>query len=382
MSGLAIVADRNIPAVETVFGGLGTVRYVDGRGLSRGDLRGADMLLVRSVTRVNRELLEGSAVRFVGSATAGLDHLDRAYLAEAGIAFASAPGCNANSVVEYVLAAIARVDHMLERLLRGGRVGIVGYGHIGRALAGRLQALGIRHCATDPWLEPGSVVNVATLEEVLGCDVVTLHCGLTDREPWPSRHLLGRRALAQLRGDALLINASRGEVIDTTALTARLGASDGLRLVLDVWEGEPRIDRELLQRTVIGTPHIAGYSLDGKLAATAMLYRAARLALDLPPAGSAPVDPPPPVRFPAGAGPADALRQLLRQRYDIERDDAGLRAASLAVGADAAAAGFDQLRRDYRPRRELAGSRVQGAYSPADAALCRGLGCLVEPSEA
>lgn len=219
---LQVVADENIPALETVLGAVASVTRLPGRSISREQLQQADALLVRSVTQVNADLLEGTSVGFVGTATSGFDHVDRDWLNTAQIDFAHAPGSNANSVVEYVLAAIGHVDDYLERLMTGGTVGIVGYGQIGKTLARRLSALGISYRISDPWLPANSGDNRAELDEVLACDVICLHPELTRRQPWPSYHLLGRHALNTIGQGQLLINASRGPVIDNKALLERL----------------------------------------------------------------------------------------------------------------------------------------------------------------
>ena len=372
---LKLLADENIPAVEHYVGELGEVRRFAGRELRARDLAGADVLLVRSVTAVNEQLLAGSAVRFVGTATSGIDHVDREYLAGQGIGFRHAPGSNANSVVEYVLAAIAAVDDHLERLLAGGTVGVVGYGVIGKAVTGRLQAMGIRFKVYDPWLDQAAVRHAATLQEILACEVITLHPELTREQPWPSYHLFDGAALDQLQVGCLLINASRGAVVDNSALEALLTKGRGPALVLDVWEGEPGINPNLLQQVRQGTPHIAGYSLDGKLLATRMLVEAMAAQLELPwrDPGSA-AGPAPAITLPAGLDGAALLRHLLACRYDIRRDDAALRQATLAVDEVDAANGFDRLRREYPQRRELAGSLVRVQGIPHE--LLRGLGCV------
>ena len=176
---LHVLSDENIPAVEHFLGDWGVVSRFRGRDLRAADLVGVDVLLVRSVTEVNEELLADSAVKFVGTATSGVDHIDRDYLDQQGIGFAHAPGSNANSVVEYVLAAIAAVPGKLEQLLAGGSVGVVGYGHIGSMLSDRLRALGIEHRVYDPWLDQQLINQPASLMEILACDVVTLHPELT-----------------------------------------------------------------------------------------------------------------------------------------------------------------------------------------------------------
>jgi erythronate-4-phosphate dehydrogenase len=376
VSALRILADRNIPALDDFFGHLGDVRTVEGRGLQAADLRAVDVLLVRSVTRVDEQLLAGSPVRFVGTATAGLDHIDIPWLQHSGIGFAAAPGANANSVVEYVLAAIAAVDDYLERLLAGGRVGIVGYGHVGRLLAQRLRALGVGSLHYDPWLDQSALESPVSLAQVLACDVVSLHPSLTTADPWPSRHLLGPEALDRLGANQLLINASRGPVLANDALLARLRQPDAPRCVLDVWEFEPAVPPALLESVQLGTPHIAGYSHDAKLAATAMLAQALREQLqlgsvDLASGGRAPV-----LELPPELLGADLLRHLCQLRYDLAADDRRLRAAVLGVAEADARAAFDQLRKDYPLRRELAGSPVR-VVNERQVPLVEAMGALV-----
>lgn len=377
MKRLHIVADSNLPGVETLFAPWGEVCRVEGRGLRAEQLEEADVLLVRSVTRVDAGLLDGTSVRFVGSGTAGLDHVDREWLQTRGIGFAAAPGANANAVTEYVLAVLAVVDDMVERLLAGARVGIVGYGYVGRTLAARLEALGVETCQYDPWLPASSLPCPASLEAVLSCEVVSLHCALTREAPFPSVHLLDADRLAGLDEGQLLINASRGPVIDNRALTARLRAAGAPRCVLDVWEREPEVPVDLLDRVLLGTPHIAGYSLDAKWSATAALARAlADFLGGRPPAGTG-LPAPAVIDVPAGLVGADLWRYLLSCRYDPREDDRALHALAGQDRPETMGSGFDALRRNYRERRELLDSRVHCA-EPGQAALARAMGCRVE----
>ena len=375
MSDLRIVADANMPGLDGIPGL--AVDYQEGRSICREHLENADALLVRSVTRVDANLLAGTGVRFVGTATSGFDHVDRAYLASAGIGFSHAPGSNANSVVEYVLAAIAAVDNFLEHLIAGEKVGVVGYGHIGKLLCQRLTALKIDFCCYDPWLNDSAVANACSLDQVLASRVITLHPSLTVESPWPSRHMLGKSELAQITAEQLLINASRGEVVDNSALVLHLHDQPDAPVVLDVWEGEPALDSRLLDKVAIGTAHIAGYSLDSKLKATQMLLTAmaGHLAIsELSPgileggAEKLTVDLP--------SEHAEALRCLLGARYQIMEDDGRLRAAATMAAGDSRqlAASFDKLRKSYPVRRELAGSRVHVANGSA-ADLLRALDC-------
>jgi len=379
---LEILADENIPAVEHYFGAGAvtgaTVRRVAGRQLQCSHLEGVDVLLVRSVTQVNEALLHDTSVKFVGTATSGVDHIDQVYLLQQGIGFAHAPGANANSVVEYVLAAIAAVTDKLEQLLAGGTVGIVGYGMIGSAMAVRLRALGIDYWVYDPWLDKKAISNPASLIRVLGCDVVTLHCEMTRQPPWPSFHLLGEAELACLQPGGLLINASRGPVVHNQAMLALLETGRGPATVFDVWEGEPRILHALLDRVTLGSAHIAGYSLDGKLLATRMLCDAIALqvGLALPGQGN-PAGEPEALAVPDSLVGAALMRHLLKARYDIGRDDALLRGATLGQDVAQAALGFDLLRKQHRERRELLGSTVHGDFkSQRDIELVQGLGCV------
>ena len=384
MSRLRIVYDENIAGVQELFDSCGELVPMSGRAIDRASLDGADALLVRSITRIDPQLLDGTPVRFVGSATSGFDHVDRDYLAAAGIRFAHAPGSNANSVVEYVLAAIAAVDDYWERLEQGASVGILGYGHVGRCLADRLRALGFDCRVNDPWLQPETISHGATLEDVLACDVVTLHCSLTHQQPWPSYHVLDKARLAALGPEQLLINASRGEVIDQAALRHQLTAGSGPATVLDVWESEPLVDADLLRLVRIGTAHIAGYSLDGKLDGTRQLRQALAGTFELAepvqqtPAGMALAQ----IELSGDLTAATLVRELIASRYVIGLDDQLLRDSVSGPSALRGAA-FDGLRREYRTRRELAGSPVymRGA-TPGQRSLVEALGCSLEDGNA
>jgi erythronate-4-phosphate dehydrogenase len=350
-----IVADENIPCVSEWFAPLGEVRTVAGRTLSRTDLADADILLVRSVTPVRAGLLAGTPVRFVGTATIGTDHLDAEYLRAAGIAFASAPGSNAQSVVDYVLSALATVAGLFERLFEGSaRIGVVGLGNVGGRLLRRLRALGLDAVGYDPWVAAADLPQ-QSLDAVLACEVVCLHTPLTRTGDHPTWHLLDARRLAGLAGGCVLLNAGRGPVIDNPALLELVQRRPDMHAMLDVWEGEPAIDPALLERVALGTPHIAGYSQDGKLAGTRMLLEVVCGWLGQPvPALAAPLAEPRIVAARDG-GPIGALRSALLAVYDPRRDDAALRTGGNEAGL---AAHFDHLRRHYPVRREVAACRV------------------------
>lgn len=240
---MLIVADENIPLLDSFFGDIGEIRRVSGRSMSNEDVRDADIVLVRSVTRVNRELLEGSRVRFVGTTTIGTDHVDLDWLEAAGIRFSAAPGCNANSVAEYVLSVLSL--HAERRGLADWSqlsVGIVGVGNVGGELAHKLERLGfdVRLCDPPRADREEDDQEFVSLEEAMKCDVVSLHTPLTREGDHPTLHMIGHRELEALGANQLLINAGRGEVIDSSALLARLDQGNAPTVALDVWEQEPR----------------------------------------------------------------------------------------------------------------------------------------------
>lgn len=270
---LNIVADENMPLLQERFGGYGQVTAVPGRKITASLLKNCDVLLVRSVTRVNRALLAGSRVRFVGSATSGIDHVDTAYLQNQGITFAHAPGCNARAVVQYMVAVFcAAIPHWRQKTF-----GIVGCGQVGGRLYRTLKAMGLNCRVYDPYLEE-SFPELTSLEQALAADVICLHTPLSENGPHPTRHMVDARALSQIKPGTFLINTSRGAVVDNQALSQHLDTRphklDGLNVVLDVWEKEPDIDMALAGKLILATPHIAGYSLDGRRRGTEMVFQA------------------------------------------------------------------------------------------------------------
>nr|NIU63718.1 4-phosphoerythronate dehydrogenase PdxB [Stutzerimonas stutzeri] len=253
-----ILADENIPLVDEFFAGLGEIRRMPGRRINRAALEGVNVLLVRSVTRVDRELLQGTAVRFVGTCTIGTDHLDLDYFEQSGIDWASAPGCNARGVVDYVLGCLLALAEVRGEALARRRFGVVGAGEVGGRLVEVLRGLGwdVRVC--DPPRQTREAGGFVTLDEVIAeCDVISLHTPLSMSGDCPTFHLFDRQRLSGLRPGAWLINASRGAVVDNAALRDLLLQRPDLEAVLDVWEGEPQVDVELADLCRIATPHIA-----------------------------------------------------------------------------------------------------------------------------
>lgn len=368
MPNVRIVADENIPLVSELFGRMGTVRTLPGRSITREELVDADVLLVRSVTRVDAALLGDTCVRFVGSATIGTDHIETEYLHQHEIAWASAPGSNAESVVEYVMAALLRLAVRRREVLRGKTLGVVGCGNVGGRLADRAAALGMTVLKNDPPLEASDPRGAYhSLQEVLErSDVVTCHVPLTDGGPFPTRHLIGRKELATLSNRAWLINTARGQVVDNLALVEALREGRPAAVVLDVWEDEPAPSAELVERVAIGTPHIAGYSYEGKISGTLMLLDALAEHLgEPPPSSEGLVDR---SRIDVGApdpilNETEYLHHLVMRMYDLAADDRRMRHGWPASAEDAAAR-FTQLRRTYPHRRSFRAYRYRAWQIP------------------
>ena len=339
---MKIVADPNIPFVREAFAALGQVVLMPGRTISPETIRDADVLLVRSVTPVHAGLLGGSHVKFVATATIGTDHVDEGYLARQGIGFASAAGSNANSVAEYVVAALLELAHRGSFRLRDKTLGVVGVGNIGARVVRYAEGLGMRVLQNDPPRQQAEgLSDFVTLDRVLAeADVVTVHVPLLET----TRHMFHHENLQRV----ILLNTARGAVVDNPAL---LKAIDGDRIpgaVLDVWENEPNISPELLDIVDIGTPHIAGYSLDGKVNGTRLIYEAACKFFGITPTWH-PDPPPPPVphvelSVSSGEDDEEMLRRVINRVYDITTDDVALQKNELA---------FDKLRANYPIRREF-----------------------------
>jgi erythronate-4-phosphate dehydrogenase len=377
---MLILADENIPLLDAFFGAFGDVRRAPGRSMTRELIGDADILLVRSVTRVDRALLEGSRVRFVGTCTIGTDHLDLDYLAEAGIHWASAPGCNARGVVDYVLGSLLTLAEFDGAALPSRTYGVVGAGQVGGRLIEVLRGLGWPVLVCDPPRQAAEGGDYVSLDEVIArCDVISLHTPLQRGGEQPTWHLFDAARLDRLRPGAWLINAARGAVVDNAALRELLQRRDDVQAVLDVWEHEPAVDPALADLCVLATPHIAGYSLDGRQRGTEQIYRALcgflgtpaaiRLGDLLPAAWLSQV------HLHADAMPAWALAMLCRAVYDPRADDAEFR-RSLSDDPLAQRAAFDALRKAYPPRREIDALQVtlSGASAPLQR-IVRALGC-------
>ncbi len=358
---MKIIVDENIPYGKEAFGALGEVETAAGRAIDTAMLRDADALIVRSITKVNEALLAGTSVRFVGTCTIGEDHVDKAYLAANDITFTSAPGCNANSVGEYIVAALLTLAQRYDLRLDTMTLGIVGVGNVGAKVFAKATALGMRCVLNDPPLADASKDPIyRPMDEILECDAITLHTPLTRRGKYPTWHLADKEFIRWLQPGAVLINSSRGSVVDAFALEEALRTAHIRAAVLDVWENEPTPNTALLEMTAIATPHIAGYSFDGKVNGTRQVYEALCVFLECAPTWTPDaLLPPPPVPDLTVDPRADApLTGAVSSVYDIMSDDAEMRGI-LELPREQHAAYFDGLRKNYPVRREFFNTAVR-----------------------
>ena len=370
---MKIYYDENMPFAAELFSPLGEVQSFAGRQCSAELIKDADVLLVRSITKVTESLIkEAKNLKFVGTATIGTDHVDQAYLVQRGICFTSAPGCNAISVAEYVLSAIKVLEQRYLFSLQDKTVGIVGAGNTGSRLSEKLDALGVNYLLCDPPLAAtGDNQTFVEYQQVLlEADILSFHVPLTAEGDYPTHHLFGEAQLAQVKSDAVIINACRGEVLDNLMLLKAKQNGNNNPLVLDVWAGEPNVLTDLVPFADIATAHIAGYSFEGKARGTFMLYQAlckllnksAELSLErlLPPSDMTSVSL-------GNAGQSmiegvlgsvktpqpdyDAINRVIHLIYDVRRDDAIFRQHIHNNG-------FDWIRKTYPVRREFSALAV------------------------
>ncbi len=388
------VACKNMPFVAEAFGTLGDVTVLDGRSIGPADVRDADLLVTRSTTPITPELLHGSRVRFYGTATIGTDHVDIPYLEKRGIAWCSAAGCNANSVSEYLAAGLLCVAQKHGFTLAGKTIGVIGVGNVGARVLAKARALGMAVMPNDPprarrgdpapeggsrRSEAGSGSGWMSLSELLAkSDVVTLHTPLTEAGRDATVHLADDGFFAQLKPGCIFVNAARGPVVDTDALLRAMDRGIVAHAIIDTWEGEPDFRTDLLARAAIATPHVAGYSYEGKYMGTVAVYREACRFLGVEPSWTPDAllpHPDVPELIANAALPVEtALWELVRCVYDIEADDRRMRA--LPSGNEAGRrAHFDGLRKRYPIRREFRFTEVDANDTlPAVRNAIKGLG--------
>lgn len=370
---MKIVCDNKIPFIRGVFEPWAEVVYLPGAETTPAVVRDADAVVTRTRTRCDAALLAGSSVRVVASATIGYDHIDTAWCEAHGILWRNAPGCNSSSVKQYIAAVLCTLARRHGLRLDALTLGVVGVGNVGSKVAEAAAQLGMRVLLCDPPRARAEgaegFVDLDTL--VAQSDIVTLHVPLLREGEDATWHLFDEARLAAMRPDQFLINSSRGPVVDGAALRAALQAKALRGAVLDVWEGEPEPDRALMALLDIATPHIAGYSADGKANGTRMSVRTVAAVLGLPLADWRPADipaPAQPLEFSldaSGKSRQEVLSEAILHTYDILADDRALRAHPER---------FEQLRGDYPVRREPTAFtlRLQGgnpAFADALAAL-------------
>ena len=365
---MKIVADANIPFVKECFSSIGEVEAVSSQEITPAIVSDADCLLVRTVTPVDSGLLAESSVRFVGTATTGFDHIDVDFLRGENIGFASMQGSNANSVAEYVVAVLLEIAQKYNLPLEDKSIGVVGVGNIGSRVAKKAAALGMKVYLNDPPLRRQSGdPKYLPIEELFDCDFITLHTPLTFEGVDKTYHLADEKFFRSLKAGCIFFNTSRGGVVETNALKAAIKAGRLKAVVVDVWEDEPNIDTGLLEMVDIGTPHIAGHSLDGRVAGMIMIYREAckyfglEARFDVGSFLPEPVVPRLKLNL-QDANEQDVLLETVKKIYDIKEDDTRLRQI-LDMSAERKGEFFDRLRDDYPVRREFQNTRIMIADS-------------------
>ena len=383
---MKIVADENLKYVEKLFAKFGELQLLPGRDIEASTVADADVLLVRSVTKVDEALLAGSQVKFVGSATSGVEHIDQYYLKRKGIRFAHAKGSNALAVAQYCLAALCFSEAAGNFSFRTGDVGLVGCGFVGSKLASLLRGLDIPVKVFDPLLDAGQTkqlrdwgVELVDLGDVFDCTAVSLHTPLTVGGSFPTIKMIDEALLARLGSTATFINASRGGVVDEQALLDCLDAASNIFCVLDVWENEPEISQALLLRANIATPHIAGYSRRAKTGATeTLLQQYSEDYLKLPLTKSASDDV-------AGKKAikkieSNELSDSIKQALPLEKLSAEFKRKSLASLPQPMAHVFDDFRKSMIDRAEFSDFEVSGGLEVLQAKRLKQLGFLITNS--
>jgi erythronate-4-phosphate dehydrogenase len=360
---MRIVVDSKNSFVQETFLQLGRVDVLPTEAITREALRDADAVIVRSETRVDARLLEGTRVRFVGTATIGVDHLDTAYLVDRGIAYANAPGSNAESVAQYVAASLLVLTSERKAGPAGMTIGVVGVGNVGSRVARVATGLGMRVLLNDPPLQRlTGDRRFVPLDSLMNAEIVSLHVPLTHLGADATYRCFDEERLAAMKRGSVLINTARGAVVETQALKRALRDGHLAAAVIDVWEQEPTVDVELLGLARIATPHIAGYSLDGKLNAARIIFETLRAHVGSDAPWKPPASLPPPAAAEIDtrectAGGSALLDDVVRRCYDIRRDSDDLQRSLLMPHAERAHR-FRTLRADYPVRREFGATAV------------------------
>lgn len=377
---MKILIDENMPYAEQLFSQLGDVVLKSGRTLTADDLVDVDALMIRSVTKVNAALIaKANKLKFVGTATAGMDHVDQALLKEKGIFFTAAPGCNKVGVAEYAFSVMMVLAQQHGFSVFDKTVGIIGAGQVGSYLQQCLEGIGIKVLINDPpKQEQGDSRTFTPLDTLIEqADIITLHTPITRDGEHPTHHMFDEARLNSLRGDQILINAARGPIVDNTALKARLLKNDGFIAALDVFEFEPEVDMELLPLLAFATPHVAGYGLEGKARGTTMIFNSycefLNQELNAHASELLPTAPVPKLVLDRAWDEA-TLHTITQLIYDVRKDDALFRREISKPGS------FDLMRKNYWDRREYSAVTLVGDESCNLSPLAK-LGFQVEVSQ-
>lgn len=374
---MKIIADENIPQVREAFSDLGEVELLPGREIERKHLLDCRCLLVRTVTQVDENILHDTPVEFVGTATIGTDHIDQNYLEKNSIAFSNAAGCNAEAASEYVISGLFALSERKGFDPFKLKAGIIGCGNVGSRVLQKLEALGIDTLINDPPLEAAQTTDhsFVDFETILSkCNFITLHVPLTKDGDHPTWHLFDQARLQTLNKECVLVNAARGPVIDNTALLEILDNRSDLSIFLDTWENEPDITRELLQKVDLATPHIAGYSVEGRLRGTQMILDAACQHFGLTPSWRMGSLLPESITLHIEPSCTDLAfwQQLFAHHHDIWQDHDAL-TRSIQMNDIEFATHFDSLRKVYPNRFEYERYHLLGFINKKAAAIAREL---------
>jgi len=369
---LRIVADERIAALDESFGRQGELLKLPGRQIRKEHLLRADALLTRTVTTVDEALIDGTSVRFVGTATIGTDHLDTQFLNQHEITWSAAPGCNADATAQYTLAHFLLACDRLGLNPQNQRFGIVGCGNVGSRLRRLLEITGMDVVVCDPPLQEQGLSGFSSMTEILECDVISLHVPLTRQGRWPTYQMFDNELLSKLGSNKLLINACRGDVIEPESLSQWIG--NGGHAALDVWPNEPHIDPGLIELATTATPHIAGYSLDGKLRATSMIYADFCRRFCITDFDEIRPDEKPTLDL--DSLESHRLEDIVLNVCPIVRDDQAMRHRLATSGIDQVAE-YDALRSHYPERRDFAAWTLKGGLEPGLESTLRKLGFSV-----
>jgi erythronate-4-phosphate dehydrogenase len=348
---MKIVADDKIPFLKGVLEPFAEVIYIPGKAINNNILKNTDALLTRTRTHCDENLLKNTNVRFIGTATIGYDHIDVAWCEKQGIEWKNAPGCNASSVNQYIASTLVNLSEKFNFSLKNKALGVVGVGNVGSKVVHTAEMMGMRVYLCDPprVMTEGACGFISLEGIIRECDILTFHVPLNQSGPNKTYHLIDDNLLNMVNPGTIIINTSRGEVADGKALKVALRKGKIAGLVLDVWENEPEIDRELLNLCYQATPHIAGYSADGKARGTAMiiheLSRYFNLGLEDWETTDIPVPVNPEIRIDcSGISNEEVLNRAILSTYNVADDNRRLRENP---------ADFEKQRGEYPPRREF-----------------------------